>query len=248
MKRAINADTQQIVFSEKYFDDLAKNLHEHEKTIWKIRLVNVAFQIILFIQIFSTPPTLSIIGITVNAAGPLREGLLLIISMMQIVTTILSRDIDDQGDILKISMEKRVPKELWVFAQRRYSKLLGTFPDLLAPEKRWIFATTSLNMLRWLAGSVGVVYVSGLILLSLFMQGAIVYNVATHPALPWHWTAIVIGFYGVGVLFCFLSEIISKIPLPYRDYSLLMKLAELQEKNPAAHARRIAQIARVLRK
>lgn len=219
------------VINERFIDRLVTAKVGAQKRLVRLSTVSTGALVYLLLGAFSIDSPLSIGGLTLARAPGLNEMLLVLLVLMTFLGVSPFLNTYIIGNAIKSTVKMQFPTPVAQLYQQ------GAFPEdapLLyqspaRPHLAWTGFTKLANMIivAYLATAV-----AGIAIVLLGSRWMIYSYILSNPSLPDYWTIIVTIGSIVLELWTLVYILVFIVPLPYRDYTLLQRLNELDQTDP----------------
>ena len=232
--------TNNALLDHNFFDALENKRLEYDKQFWKLAIVQLTITGLLALSLFTIEYiNFSIFGVSGRALSKFREFLLFAHALTVGYAIILQQYIHKLEDFLvsyaasKFDKNEEDNDALKIFLFR-YIGPIEAFNIGFLPYRKHLFHAPLSKFVFRLHGIFRAISGFGFAAFTMFVPliGAII--VVLSPNFGWLSYCIVAYWFTVGA-FSIASMLINILPLPYHDFTYVMKLQKLQEQNPERH-------------
>jgi len=229
------------VFDKEYIKDVSSRYFELEKNFWSIWLVSFAIGAFLTSRLVGGTEV-SVLGISIKSVGGIREPLVFLISVISILLSIQTHQLDRMRITMKVYATKFTLGESTDLYSIKYASILPL--DLYFPK-----FTVNLvygSVLKYLTIAFAISYIAigfALMLLIGFIGAINAYDIYQNPSFYLYISHSVFYFYFISWLFGVLFVMMYKFPWKHKDYTITNELNDLMNIDKDAHDKRIKEIS-----
>lgn len=237
------------VLNQGFFNALDQKRFEYDKLFWKVALAQITITTFLLLSLLSIDDvSLTIFGLSAKAVSKVREFLLFCHAFTIAYAIILQQYINKLEDFLVAHARHRFGNveedndELKIYLLR-YLSPIEAFNLIFLPYKKNLFHHAISKSLIKMLSILRALSALGFAAFTMIVPLIAAVTIALNPNFGWL-SYCVVGYWTTVALFSTASALVNFFPLPYTDFSYVMKLEELHKKNPGQHKRVIEEMVR----
>jgi hypothetical protein len=146
--------------------------------------------------------------------------------------------------ILQTWITKTIKPELSDFARMQFGERTGKIPSILDPHYPHHFRTAIARIWVLIMAIAVLLFFLAFVVASFAVSITVIVEMIKNPSLPEPWSTCVVAYVLLGYLVSLLFLCFRWIPLPYRDYTLVLELSELAKTDRKAYEEKLRQIIR----
>jgi len=232
---ALSTSAGQKLLTESYATELAGRRNELEKAFWRVSIFSMLVAGILFLNSSLIAAEFTIGGISFKQVSPVKEILLFISGTLVVIVAHLQIQVRAINTTLSAWLEQKYSPSVRAVATLKLMGLPGEAtawptsgkPHFFPAGLRTVYGlTVALALIVWL-----VILVLALFLVNIVIIVDVIRNPNLPPLLSWTIVTYAIAAHIVSTGIAMLQF----LPLPYTDYSVVMKLVDLEKRDPATY-------------
>jgi hypothetical protein len=234
---------------EYFFDDLNGKRIEYDKQFWRVMIIQLTITGFLMLSLLDLHGIhFSIFGFSADALKSAREFLLFCHALCIGFLTVLQQHIQKLEDFLVAFARQTVGdkepdnEELKIYTMK-FLNPVETFNLVFLPYRKHLFYNAASKLLVRVYTVARFIASIGFIVFSLVVPTIAAIAIAKNPNFGWL-SYCVVGYWWAMGIFSLAASLLNIFPLPYADYSYVMKLSELEKTDPAKHSQVHAEIAK----
>jgi hypothetical protein len=223
------------LFTASYATELASRRNELEKAFWRVAIFNILIAGILFLNSSLIAAEFTIGGISFRQISPVKEILLFVSSTLVVIVAYLGLQVRAMNTALSAWLEKTYSPGIREVARLKLMGLPGEAgawpssgnPSIHPASLRHGYAiVVALALIVWL-----VIF----ILATFAINIIIIVDTIRNPNFPPLWSWMVVAYAIAGQIISTALSALHFLPLPYTDYTDVMKLVDLEKRDPVAY-------------
>lgn len=237
----------QCPLDQAFFDALDSKRLEYDKQFWKVALAQITITGFLGLSLLSIDDVnFSIFGFSGKELSKVREFLLFCHALMIAYAIILQQYIQKLEDFLVAYGRRRFDSinpdndELKIYLFR-YLSPIEAFNVTFLPYRKDLFHNAASKFLIKVHNIFRLLSVLGIVIFTMLVPLFAAISIALSPNFGWL-SYCVVGYWAAVAIFSLASALLNQFPLPYTDFSYVMKLADLQNKDPVHHQKLLKEI------
>ncbi len=223
---------------------------EYDKQFWRVAILQLTITGFLLLSLVNLKGvSFSIFGLSAEALANTREFLLFVHALTVGFGVVLLQHVHKLEDILVVHGRHTVGdgkpdnEELKIYLLR-YLSAIETFNLIFLPYRKHLFYNTASKILLWDHNISRLITAVGFAVFSILVPIIVSFTVWEHPNFGWLSYTVFAYWWAVSI-FSLASSLFGAFPLPYLDYSYVMKLQDLQKTDPERHKRVMVEIAKM---
>lgn len=242
--KALDLDPDRKVFSSGFVENIARRKSDLERTYWRLNIANLAIIAVLFLNTSIVDTEFSFAGVKASDISKIKEVLLFTWASLNFVSSIMIAEAQALDGILHTWLTKVTKSELVEFARLQFGQRIGAVPSIPGPHLPHHLQTVVFTVWTLVSAIAVVVFILAFFVAMLVVNITVIIEVIRNPSLSEPWSSFIVAYAIVGFLMSFLFLFFRWIPLPYRDYTVVMELSELQKKDKKAYEEKIRELLR----
>jgi len=230
------AGSPRELFSNEFFEKIISEKRDQDRVFWKVGVVYFSLIALLGFALAPFKLQISILGFSSGDLYSLREVVLFLCAVMSSYLFLIQSFSYQLEDLLRVFIESRTQDEI---ARRFYSvryqnPITALTTAYFAPPNNHSATAVARAIFKIFDCSrILVVAAFALVMMGipLFAAGSILIH-ATHSPLV---SMFVVGIWMASAILNVAHTVIANWGVPFKDYSYVMKLAEIQGRDPERH-------------
>jgi hypothetical protein len=232
------------LFDYAYMEAVDRKRDEYDKIFWKTALSQFTIVALLGLSLLSLEVNFSLFGLSSSAIFKFREFLLLAHALIMSYEIVLQQYIHKLEDLLIAYAKQRCPQEdVTLTYALRFLSPIETFNVGYLPYKKHQFHNRFGEVIQAAFTICRVVTAVGFAALAMLIPSVAAIYTVLNPNYGWL-TYVSAGYWAVAAVFSVFSALINVFGIPFTDFSYVMRLAELQKRDPEAHRRMFDEMER----
>lgn len=243
---ALKSDPEYKIFNDQYMKDLAATNSQLDRVGMKLMLVNAVILTAIFVNVSVTETEMTVLGISVKGLDQIKEILLFISATLGVTASIMTTKSVQIKKLIDVWIRYKYQKDHQDFVRIPVTPIFSSVPiisDSVRPHRftTWIHLAWAVVFLTAL-----VVIMLVIVSIALSLHLFVVLDIWDNSNLPAFWAKALIAY----VVLCdFLGLFWATfiwIPLPYKDYSLVIELNELEKRDQKAYQAKLKELSKKL--
>jgi hypothetical protein len=221
---ALQANAGQRQIDQAFIDRLQARRQIVERVYWKLAMTYTVLIAALFLNAVVSPPDISISGLTAKHIGAAKEFILFVTATLSVFVAFLGLERRVLKVVSSAWAEKTFAEETRGFARLLYGDVFMETPNMAMGPGQHRIHTRFLLTFHYALVVLLFIWVLCFVAVNFLVYVIVMVDILTAPSLPPIWSKSVVAYAAVAFLINLLMLLLSYLPMPYRDYSLLMKL------------------------
>ncbi len=222
---ALQANVGLRQIDQAFIDRLQARRQIVERVYWKLAMTHTVLIAALFLNAVLLSPDISIAGMTARHVGAVKEFILFVTATLLVFLTLLGVERHVLKTVASAWADKTFAEETRVFARLLYGDVFMEVPNIAMEPSQHRIHTRFLRTFHIVLFVLLMIWVLCFVVVNFSVYVIVMVDILTVPSLPPIWSKSVVAYAAMAFFINFLVLLLIHSPMPYRDYSLFMKLS-----------------------